>query len=164
MAGNIYCEYTVIPNLIARVNTGFDIGNVRSDTYISRLTRDGRAAGGNASINENQNINHFLEGTLRYEETINDHRLNLLGGVEYQQFMGSSTFMNAQNFPTDGPGSDNMGLGDQETFNMNSNRASNSLLSAFGRVNYVFKDKYLFTTTRSEEHTSELQSRGHLVC
>jgi len=147
MAGNIYGEYTVIPNLIARVNTGFDIGNVRSDTYISRLTRDGRAAGGNASINENQNINHFLEGTLRYEETINDHRLNLLGGVEYQQFMGSSTFMNAQNFPTDGPGSDNMGLGDQETFNMNSNRASNSLLSAFGRVNYVFKDKYLFTTT-----------------
>lgn len=147
MTGNAYGEYSILQNLSARINAGFDIGNVRNDSYVSRLTRDGRAAGGNATINESQNVNHFVEGTINYAEEIGSHRVNLLGGVETQQFMGSSTFMNARNFPTDGTGSDNMGLGDQETFNLNSNRASNRIISAFGRVNYVFRDKYLFTTT-----------------
>lgn len=147
MAGNVFGEYSFLTNVSARINAGFDIGNVRSDSYVNRLTLDGRATGGNATINESQNVNHFIEGTIRYQEEIGNHRFNVLGGVETQEFNSSSTFMNARNFPTDGTGSDNMGLGDQETFNMNSNRASNRLMSAFGRINYVFQDKYLFTTT-----------------
>src|SRR5690625_5972249 len=31
------------------------------------------------------------------------------------------------------------------------------------KVNYITLKKYIFSS-RSEEHTSELQSRGHLVC
>ena len=147
MAGNIFGEYFIRPNLSARVNTGFNLGNIRSDVYISRLTLDGRATGGNASINESQDVNYFVEGTLRYLETIGDHRLNVLAGVETQDFMNSSTSMSARNFPADGPGSDNMGLADSETFRMGSNRAANRLMSGFGRLNYVYKEKYLFTST-----------------
>lgn len=147
VAGNAYGEYSFLPNLSARVNVGFDIMNVRNDIYISRLTQIGRATGGSATINPNQDLNNFIEATIRYAEDFEDHSFNLLGGVERHSFMSSGTFLQAENFATDGTGTENMGLGDPETYNINSNRASNKILSAFGRVNYTFQDRYLFTAT-----------------
>lgn len=146
-AGNIFGEYSILSNLEARLNVGFDVGNSRDDVYIGRQTIRGSARGGIATINENQDVNHFIEGTIRYSEEFGEHELNLLGGAETQQFMSSGTFMEAENFATEGTGTDNMGLGDSETYNLNSNRASHRLLSAFGRLNYTFQDKYLLTTT-----------------
>ncbi len=147
-AGSIFGEYMVLPNLSVRLNAGFDFMNVRNDTYISRLTQFGRAAGGSASINPNQDQNYFVDGTIRYENTFaENHDLNLLGGVETQYFQDTGTFLSAENFATDATGTDNMSLGDPETYDINSNRATNRLLSAFGRVNYTYNDKYMVTAT-----------------
>src|SRR5690554_7577110 len=41
---------------------------------------------------------------------------------------------------------------------------STPLLQSENKVYHNFKDSLSFTSSRSEEHTSELQSRPHLVC
>src|SRR2546422_3384321 len=46
---------------------------------------------------------------------------------------------------------------------VSSNLTEWKLQSYMARINYALKDRYLLTL-RSEEHTSELQSRLHLVC
>lgn len=147
VTGNMFGEYFLQPNLSAKLNVGFNVANSRSDVYISRLTQFGRVSGGSASINQSRDLNHFIEGTIRYNQTFGDHEVNLLGGAETQQFMGSGTYMHAENFSSDGTGTDNMGLGDAETFVVNSNRASHRLLSGFGRVNYSYLDRYMVTAT-----------------
>lgn len=146
-AGNVYSEYDILPSLTARLNVGFDIGDTRNDIYVSRQTLVGGARGGVADVNQNQNVNHVIEGTLRYSETFNDHQLNLLAGVETQRFMSFGMNMHAENFAADGTGTDNMALGNPETFRVESSRVGNSLASAFGRVNYTFKERYLLTAT-----------------
>ena len=48
--GNVYAEYDWMPGLTARLNVGTDRFNVRHDTYESRHTINGAAAGGGASL------------------------------------------------------------------------------------------------------------------
>ncbi|RQP18241.1 MAG: TonB-dependent receptor [Parapedobacter sp.] len=146
-AGNIYSEYAFLPSLSVRLNVGFDIGDNRNDNYISRQTIVGAARGGVANIDQSQNFDSVVDATIRYAESFNEHELNLLAGVEVQKFRSSGLSMHAEGFPADGTGTDNMALGNPETFTLGSSRTSNSLASAFGRVNYTFKDRYLLTAT-----------------
>src|SRR5690625_6512505 len=93
--------------------------------------------------------------------------------------MRKTSNMQGNNFVTDATGASNFGLADRSTLTTGSGKSSSQLLSYLGRINYSFLDKYMVTATyridgssrfgegnrfRSEEHTSELQSRGHLVC
>src|SRR5690625_5441130 len=43
-------------------------------------------------------------------------------------------------------------------------RSRTGMAGRFGRVRAVHDTAFARTSRRSEEHTSELQSRGHLVC
>src|SRR5690606_22118471 len=130
-----------------RLNVGFDIGDNRNDNYISRQTLVGAARGGVGDIDQTQNFDHVVEGTVRYNEVFNAHQISLLAGVEVQKFKSSGMNMHAEGFPADGTGTDNMALGNPETFTLGSSRTRNSLASAFGRANYTFKDRYLLTAT-----------------
>ena len=146
-AGNVYGEYAFLPSLHLRVNVGFDIANSRSDNYISRLTIVGAARGGVANVDQSQNLDHVTEATLRFNETFGDHQLNALAGLELQNFKSSGLTLHAEGFPADGTGTDNLALGNPETFTLGSSRNSNRLASAFGRVNYTFSERYLLTAT-----------------
>jgi len=146
-AGNVYGEYGILPSLSVRLNVGFDIGDNRNDSYLTRQTLVGAARGGVGNVDQTQNFDHVVEGTIRYAETFNDHQLGLLAGVEMQKFKSSGLSMHAEGFAADGTGTDNMALGNPETFTIGSSRAGNSLASAFGRANYTFKDRYLLTAT-----------------
>jgi hypothetical protein len=76
-AGSVFGEYSFLDNLTAKLNVGFDVMNVRNDTYISRKTQFGRSTGGTAVINPNQNLNHFIESTIRYAETFDKHDITM---------------------------------------------------------------------------------------
>src|SRR5690625_6868806 len=57
-------------------------------------------------------------------------------------------------------------VGDLKSLNEVQNYVSRKLAHLLSRANRVIKvaDKSVVVVARSEEHTSELQSRGHLVC
>lgn len=159
-AGNIYSEYAFLPSLSIRLNVGFDVGDNRNDNYISRRTIVGAARGGVANIDQSQNFDNVIEATIRYSESFDEHQLNLLAGVETQKFRSSGLSMHAEGFPADGTGTDNMALGNPETFTLGSSRRSNSLASAFGRANYTFKDRYLLTATMRADGSTRFGSNN----
>lgn len=154
MFGTVYAQYKILPHLTARINTGGDVNNRRRDVYVSRETRRAMAAGGSGSVINGMLGNYLLEGILTYDRRWENHYLNVMGGATTQRFVYSSSFQDATGFPSDVTGSDNLGLGDQETFRIGTNRAANRLLSYIGRVNYELNNKYLFTVSLRADGSS----------
>lgn len=152
--GTAYAQYKITPHLTAKINAGGDINNQRRDVYVGQETRRAGPAGGTASVINGTHSNYLFEGTLTYDRRWDDHYLNILGGATTQRFVYTSSSQNTSGFPSDVTGTDNLGLGDQETFRMGTNRAANRLLSFLSRVNYELNNKYLFTASLRADGSS----------
>ncbi len=145
--GTAYAQYKITSSLTAKVNIGGDINTQRRDVYVGQKTRRAMAAGGSASVINGTQSNYLFEGTLTYDRRWDKHYLNVMGGATTQRFVYSSSFQDATGFPSDVTGTDNIGLGEQETYRIGTNRAANRLLSYLGRVNYELNNKYLITAS-----------------
>lgn len=146
--GNFTLDYAVTSDLSAKLNFGSDRQTVRRDIYNSTLTQRGFDAGGAASIQALELTNYLVEYTMNYNKEFNpNNRFTLLGGVTYQRFQRRNFIANAQGFPSDITGSNNLGLGDPTVASVGSSRQENTLLSYLGRVNYSLNNKYLFTAS-----------------
>lgn len=144
--GNMFVEYSLLTALKAKINVGTDRQTSRRDSYVSRLTKRGQRAGGEASSAVNERSNYLVELTLNYNKRFNDdHRIDVVGGYTYQQFSRRNMGTSALNFPTDAFLTNNLAAGTQSTFLVNSSRSQNQLQSYLGRVNYTLFDKFLFT-------------------
>ncbi|MBZ4191944.1 SusC/RagA family TonB-linked outer membrane protein [Niabella beijingensis] len=145
--GTMYGEYTILKGLSARLNIGGDVVNQRRDTYVGRLTIDGAAAGGIASILNGKNSNYLVEGTLNYKKDLKNSSINAVVGMTGQRFVENASTAEGRGFPSDAVGTDNLGLGNPAAAVNSSSKSENSLLSYLGRVNYVLHNKYLLTGT-----------------
>lgn len=153
--GNIYIDYNITEELEARLNFGSDRQNVRRDIYNSGLTFNGAARNGIADIVALERSNILLEYTMNYSKDFDeDNRLDVLGGVTYQNFLNRSFGGNVSGFPSDVTGTDNLGLGDTDNDALGSNKNENTLLSYLTRANYSFKDKYLLTASLRADGSS----------
>ena len=146
--GNIYFQYDLFEDLSAKVNFGYDAEASERDLYNSTATLTGAAANGIANIGTLRRSNVLLEYTMTYNKEFNEnHIINVLGGVTFQDFENKSFSGNISGFPTDALLTNNLGLGDTATDDLNSNREENKLLSYIGRVNYNLFNKYLITAS-----------------
>jgi TonB-linked SusC/RagA family outer membrane protein len=112
------------------------------------------APGGRAETAKATTSNFLNENILSYKRIFNTyHDLNLTAGFTWQQETGSFLRSRSENFVLDVFGNNNLGAG-QVTIPNESNKARNSLLSWIGRINYMLKDKYLFTFTARADGSS----------
>lgn len=144
--GTAYAEYNFLNGFKAKINVGGDIVSQRTDTYVDRSTIDGLAAGGIGSIEQGKNSNYLGEATLSYNRSFAEHQVNAVVGMTGQKFIDDNFFASARRFSSDATGTNNLNLGDPLTRQTTSNKGINSLLSYLARINYSYKDKYLFTT------------------
>lgn len=153
--GTAFAEYTVVDGWKIKANVGFDVRNSRRDTYVSQLTKDGRANSGVANIFTGTRGNWLAELTSTYNrEFRNNSSLNTLLGVTYQKFTMQSFNGTGKGFPVDNTMTNNMGMANASLYTMGSSKENNKLLSFIGRVNYSLKDTYLFTATMRVDGSS----------
>lgn len=146
--GTTFAEYTILPGWTVKANFGFDVRNSRRDTYVSQLTKDGRANSGVANIFTGTRSNYLGEFTTTYVRDLpGDSNLNVMAGVTYQKFTLNNFNGTGKGFPIDDTKTYNMGMADASLYSMGSNRENNKLLSYIGRVNYNLHDIWLFTAT-----------------
>lgn len=145
--GTIYGEYSILPELTAKINIGTDVTNQRRDSYVDRSTIEGFAAGGIATALQGRNSNYLIEGTLKYDKNFGQHSINAVAGITGQRFSYDDISASGRSFPSDATATDNLSLADPSSYSGTTSRSSNSLLSYLARVNYTYRDKYLFTTT-----------------
>jgi TonB-dependent starch-binding outer membrane protein SusC len=146
-------RYEFIPGLSFDVQLGLNYLNSQSKSFqgvpaTRGLSYAGRSSGENITW---QNIN-----TLNYKKTFNSvHSLDFTAVFETQQFTGTGFNVNVTNLTYPSQKYDNLAL--SASSNINSGYQRWSLLSLLGRVNYSFKDRYLFSATVRRDGSSKFQ-------
>jgi TonB-linked SusC/RagA family outer membrane protein len=158
--GNISGSLTLTKGLVYKINFGVDNSSATRD--IQSLPNTVPLRLGRLETYTNVNRNYLIENYLTYSTQINAHKLTALAGHSYQKIFVQGRGTSINNFPiSDVEPIYNPGLGQELT--LAANRPSgyaliNELQSFFGRVNYQYNDKYLFTATLRADGSSKFGS------
>ncbi len=161
--GTIFGELLIFKGLTFRTSLNLDNTDNIATTYVPYITTGnlaGRTFTGSNNLltatsgtyNSYRRQTFVNENTLNYSIIFNDiHNLNLLAGYSYNSevldraTIGSNTGFTSAVIET---------LNAAAAVTGNTNSTKNILLSAFGRVQYSFKNKYLFSGSLRSDGSS----------
>ncbi|MGI4737008.1 MAG: SusC/RagA family TonB-linked outer membrane protein, partial [Janthinobacterium lividum] len=146
--GNIQLDYKLhfFPDLHANLNLGYDVARSNGTVNIPASSSIAYTTQGQDNSYAQSKNNKLLDFYLNYSKQFGDHRVEAVGGYSYQDFYTYSPFRFAYKadgsrlYPLDPP--------------QNPTKTQYTLLSFFGRVNYNYKEKYLFTGTLRADASS----------
>ena len=145
---NLEASFRIIDGLEYKLNVGIDRSVSERNTTIYPNLTDLNATGRYVQSNlESQNS--LLEHYLTYNKLFGRHGFTLLGGFSYQKFDRSGTSFALVDIADqeDGvPPMYNPGYAGLQS-GVSGYAQVNELQSYFGRLNYGFKDRYLFTAS-----------------
>lgn len=160
--GNISGSLTLIKGLVYKLNFGIDNSTGTRDIQSKPSTVPLRLGG--LQTYNTYNRNYLVENYLTYNTVINRHTLTALAGHSYQKIYLQGRGTSINNFSgTAVEPMYNPGLGSDMT--LAGNRPSgyatiNELQSFFGRINYQYDNKYLFTATLRADGSSKFGSNN----
>ncbi|MBB5284561.1 TonB-linked SusC/RagA family outer membrane protein [Rhabdobacter roseus] len=154
--GQVYSVLTFNPALSLRSNFSFELKDEKNNFYSGRdlnaLSADQK---GVADIWSNSEQYWQFENYLNYNKTLgNDHVISALGGLSWQKRYYENFFAAAENFIDDFWGWHNLGVG-TTLRKPASGDGQWTLNSYFARINYIFREKYLFTVTGRYDGSSK---------
>jgi TonB-linked SusC/RagA family outer membrane protein len=145
--GSLFGEYKVLNGLTARVSVGVDLLNTRRNVFFTPQTLVANTVNGYGSNGTSSNVNLLNENTLTYTRSLNaNHNFDVLAGITFQSNREERTYQEAQNFANYTLGANSLAQASVLIAPTNSVQKW-GLNSYLGRVNYRFKDRYLFTLT-----------------
>lgn len=134
---------------------GYDIQNSRRDYYIPSIAGNYLAPYGMATVAGNESINKSIEGYFNYVRSLGDHRFDVVLGFGAYGTEARSYTLQSANFWTDSFVTDNMAAGsDNDQRFTGTSRAEIAKFSQFGRINYTFKNRYIFSVTGRRDGSS----------
>lgn len=148
-----YAQYDLLKNLSYKSTFNFDNSDASDESFSpSFVTRSRQATGGFRGYRRQTFVN---ENTLSYHTEISDaHKISALGGISYN--FGRFTnwrIQSAEGFGTDDIPTLN-GANNINKANTYTSQSRNTMLSYFGRVQYSFRDRYLFGATVRRDGSS----------
>ena len=155
---NIAPSYEILDGLVYKLNYGYE--NRSSDRDLQTIANSDRNDLGYLAQTFGKYRNNLIENYLTYSFDVGEHNLSILGGHSYQKTFFRGSTWSIDEFPAD-TGIDprnNPGLGGDT--NITDHRPSgstyeNELQSYFGRANWSFRDRYLFTATVRADGSSK---------
>jgi TonB-dependent starch-binding outer membrane protein SusC len=159
-----FAEVEIIGGLKYRFNAGFDFSQVNSaqfqgqDTYFRTQNQSNRAR----VWNEEQ-ISWTAENVVSYDKTFaDDHRFTFTGLYSAQQSKAWATLVSKDSINADFIQYYNLGIASPTSQHlMDGGEATWGLVSYMARVNYAFRDRYLFTFTFRRDGSSRLAEKWH---
>ena len=148
--GNAKVDYTLpfFKDITASVNVGIDYSKGEGDKITDRrMPTSTPGFDGAKTTYTNKATNKLFDAYINYMKDIKEtHNIGLMVGHSYQSFEFDDNSTDYSYFTNPG---DN-----KEVPNINKSR--NVLMSFFGRANYSYKNRYLFTATLRADASSKL--------
>ncbi|NDV78779.1 TonB-dependent receptor [Dysgonomonas sp. 511] len=132
-------------HFVLNLSANYQVSNSKNSVFYGEETQQGMRDndGINGSVNQAKNYMLSSSNTLAYKLKKRQHNFDALVGVEATKQRSQTVYTKNTQFPTDIFGIDKIQLGTSpalpETY-----QGGNTMASAFGRINYGYKDKYLF--------------------
>lgn len=162
LIANGYAEYSILKNLKLRVTGGLNKTVQRNDEFNNSKTRSGNPSniyGVNGSVMYYETNNWLNENTLTWNQHINsENNLNVVAGLTLQGNRYSSYGTSANHLPYEELGLAGLGYGEPQP--VYPQLSEWSLVSALSRVNYTFKDRYLFTASFRADGSSKFRDQN----
>ncbi|CAC9973081.1 SusC/RagA family TonB-linked outer membrane protein [Flavobacterium panici] len=146
--GNFDASLRIIDGLEYKLNVGLDRSTAERNTTIYPNVTDLNPKGKYVQNNLDSK-NSLVEHYLTYNLALDKHKIEALGGFSYQKFERSGTSFSIDGIAAQGVGikpSINPGFAGIQS-GTTGYAQENELQSYFGRLNYSFNDKYLFTAS-----------------
>ena len=144
---SLFAEWNIIEGLKYRVNFGPDLTIGRAGRFIGAFTNNNRGGNASGGISEQFLFNWTLENIVTYNKKFKDvHNLNLTGLQSIQRDRDERSSISVNGIPAETASYHRLGDANQIT-GANTDLIEWTLLSYMGRVNYDYKEKYLFTAT-----------------
>ncbi len=141
--GNIYGEYSFLPELKLRSSWSIDNTSEYDNSYSNTLISAGIATKGSASSAENKNLVLTNEQLLTYIKTFGEnkqHNINALVGNTINTVLNEGTSATGTGFAANSL----RAVAVAATRSGSSFRTASKLLSFFSKVSYTYKNKYIF--------------------
>ncbi len=151
--GNLKADWNFYKPLTLEVNMGYTHNSQDRNAYISKSNLLGNSNGGRVTVQRLKDYSKLLEVVLKYDQKFGLHTINAMAGYSYQYFWNEGLSTAAYGFLTD----------DFKWYNISAAKTiesqtsyteSNKLISFYGRVNYIYADRYLFTATLRRDGSS----------
>ncbi len=155
--GTVFGEWEIIDGLRFRSNMGTDLAFWGGEgfTPVHYLNAANRADQNSYSRNSARGLLWNWENTLTYDRQLGDHKLTLLAGTTAKHSAGKWQGGNINNIPVTDPEDASLSFPtDPASQVFYGYEYENALTSYFGRVNYNYKSKYLFTALMRADGSS----------
>ncbi len=159
LTSNAYFTYNINENLVLNLRGGSRRRIIKGEAFYNSLTPRGAVTpanpnGVNGSISFAENNTWNNDNTLTYTKTFNkDHKLTVLGGLSFEGINTNTYGGSAQRLPNEQLGM--LGLDEGTPSAIAASGGESSLMSYFGRVDYNYKSKYLFTFSMRSDGSSK---------
>ena len=157
---NPYLSIKLLKGLTFKSNLAITRNMNTSKEFDTRVLETGKKFFNNTLNMGNGTLQDLLaEQTLNYQNRFNGgvHSLNVLLGYTYQKSSYEQFNVHAQDFDREDP-QFRYFVNANEIYPPSGGKTESAVLSYFGRVNYSFQDKYLFTGILRRDGTSKLTS------
>ena len=115
-----------------------------------------------ASRSYDQTEKHSIEWVNNFQKSFGHHNLKVMAGYSWQTIMNSGFGASNKDFANDGMTYDALGKGEwgleEGNDGTSSYRNESRLIAFFGRINYDYQSKYLFTASLRYEGSSKFGS------
>ncbi|PLK44504.1 TonB-dependent receptor [Emticicia sp. TH156] len=150
---NAYVEYTPVKGLSIRSSLSSTYGTTQIGDFRGMWSKSQTGNKPRAQLDNRVIGSYTLDNIINYNLTLGQHKINLTGlqSAFYQRNEASS--IAAKDLPYD---SDWYALNTGTVTAFSSSLVERSLSSYMGRINYTFRDKYLFTATGRSDGASQL--------
>jgi TonB-linked SusC/RagA family outer membrane protein len=139
---NVYADYKILPGLTLSTKWGADFLNFREHAYESIKTVQGAKFNGLGFETYTNVLNVVSNNFLRYQKSIKKHSMEVMGGYSFERYENRSSFIRAQDFADPGLQYINSAT---TIVSASTSGFESGIRSFFGRANYNFDNKYLFT-------------------
>ncbi|MFY0653205.1 MAG: TonB-dependent receptor [Cyclobacteriaceae bacterium] len=154
LLANAYIDYEPIEGLSFRSSISTNISNMQDGEYIGNYTKKQKTSrGARADLATMAISSYTLDNIVTYKLNAGDHDVTVTGLHSIFQQRDQTSEIAAQDLPYNSLW---YNLGTGNITGWNTGLIERSLMSYMGRVNYVFKDKYLFTVTGRTDGASQL--------
>jgi TonB-linked SusC/RagA family outer membrane protein len=157
--GLAYLEWSILPNLRFKTSLNTILEASKYFQYVPSTVggsnRPPIAGTGSSSNTRYNSFNWLVENTLNYDLSFGDHSFNSLLGYTIQRFNGNNINLNASPYPNDLITTINAA---QAISSWGEAVNEWSMISYLGRINYSFKERYLFTATFRADGSSRFGS------
>jgi TonB-linked SusC/RagA family outer membrane protein len=154
--GDVAASYKLFNHLKLRIHYSFNSQQNYSGTYQTKYYPD-LGTNGNATVSTVLTHDKLFEPGIEFDKTAGGSSIQAMGGYSYYENTTEGLTDNNYDFDVDDFSYNNIGAGyalDQGLATMNSSKASNKLISFYGRVLYNYQQKYLLSLSARYEGSS----------